>query len=69
MSSKRRIRRNECKGKVRYPSQLAAQAGIGRLRRNTGTTAWLSAYRCRWCGGFHFGHAPKRVLMARGAWA
>jgi len=69
MSSKRRIRRNECTGKQRFDTQKGAQAAIGRLRRNTGTTAWLSAYRCRWCSGFHFGHSPKGVRMARGAWA
>lgn len=66
MSSKRRIRRNECKGKQRFDSQKAAQGAIGRLRRNTGTTAWLTAYRCRWCPFYHFGHAPRAVRQAMG---
>jgi hypothetical protein len=69
MSSKRAIRRRECKGKERYPSQKAAQAAIGRMRRNTGSTDWMSAYHCGFCGGFHFGHSPKRVRLAQGAWA
>ena len=64
MSSKRRLRRNECKGKARYEGQMAAQAAIGRLRRRTGTREWLNAYRCRWCNGWHFGHPPRRVRQA-----
>lgn len=70
MSSKRAIKRRACEGKVRYTSQKAAQAAIGRLRRNTGTTGWFSAYRCERCGNFHFGHAPRQVrqaMEARGA--
>lgn len=67
MSSKRALRRRQCKGKVRYDSQMAAQAAIGRLRRNTGAMGWYSAYRCRWCGGFHFGHTPQRVRQAMSA--
>lgn len=67
MSSKRALRRKQCKGKVRYPSQMSAQAGIGRLRRNTGTTSWLQAYRCRHCSGWHFGHPPQKVRQAMGA--
>ena len=64
LSSKRAIKRRGCEGKVRYSSQRAAQAAIGRLRRNTGATGWFTAYRCPRCGMFHFGHAPKGVRMA-----
>lgn len=64
MSSKRAIRRKQCKGKTRYTTQMSAQAAIGRLRRNTGTRDWLTAYRCRWCSGFHFGHPPKGVRQS-----
>lgn len=67
MSSKRAIRRKSCKGKVRYTSQPAAQAAIGRLRRNTKSTGWFTAYACQFCGGFHFGHTPRRVRQAMGA--
>lgn len=64
MSSRRAIKRRACDGKVRYPSQRAAQAAIGRLRRNTGATGWFSAYKCDRCGMFHFGHAPRHVRQA-----
>lgn len=64
VSSKRAIKRRACEGKARYSSQRAAQAAIGRLRRNTGANGWFSAYRCGRCGMFHFGHAPKGVRMA-----
>lgn len=64
MSSKRAIRRKQCKGKVRYDTQVAAQRGIGRLRRDTGSVGFYTAYRCDFCGGFHFGHTPKRIRQS-----
>lgn len=58
MSSKRAIRRKACKGKRRFETQDAAIRAAIALRRNRETYGHLSAYRCRWCGGFHFGHTP-----------
>lgn len=64
MSSKRAIRRRSCKSKQRFGSQLAASAAIGRLRRNTGDTSWMTTYRCQFCGGWHFGHTPSRIRQS-----
>lgn len=62
MSSKRRLRRKSCTGKERFVDQLAAQAAIGRLIRARGSgSGYLTPYRCSFCNGFHFGHAPARV--------
>jgi hypothetical protein len=65
MSSKRAMRRRMCGAKDRFPSEEAALAAIRRLRRATGTHDWLTPYRCRFCGGFHFGHPPRRVRQAQ----
>lgn len=67
MSSKRAIRRKQCKGKQRFETQRAAQSAIGGLRTRTGSREPLTAYKCAWCGGYHFGHTPRRVLSAMGA--
>lgn len=58
MSSKRAIRRRACKGKVRHVDQVAAQTAIRALVRAKGDQGPLSPYRCRFCGGWHFGHTP-----------
>jgi hypothetical protein len=58
-----------CRGKVRYRSKRAAEAGIARLRQRIqdGTTRItkkdasgrpLEVYTCGICGGWHFGHRP-----------
>jgi hypothetical protein len=67
MSSKRAIRRKACRGKVRYVTQAEAAAGAGRARRLHGAVGLLSAYHCQFCGGFHFGHPPRRVRQAMAA--
>jgi hypothetical protein len=67
VSSKRALRRKASKGKARYATEAEARQAIVRLRRGTGTTAWLTAYRCAFCGGFHFGHPPAKVRIALGA--
>lgn len=56
MSSKRRIRRKSCKGKVRHTSLEHADAHRHALSRLDGDR--MSAYRCRFCGGWHVGHTP-----------
>lgn len=67
MSSKRAIRRKQCKSKTRYDTQGQAQRALNGLRRNTGDSSVMTAYHCRWCGGFHFGHTPYRVRLSMGA--
>ena len=60
MSSKRAVRRKSCSGKVRYDDiELAWKAvRASGARDNSG---WILPYKCRFCGGYHIGHAPKRV--------
>lgn len=60
MSSKRRIRRRSCEGKHRYTSAKAARAAISGLHHRKGDQGYMQAYHCSFCGGFHFGHPPKR---------
>lgn len=58
MSSKRRIRRSACLGKMRYTSQDDAQAAMNALHRK-GYQGYMTPYRCEFCSGYHFGHPPK----------
>lgn len=51
MASKRRIRRKQCEGKVRFvadyrASEAAEYRGMG-------------YYLCSFCGAYHIGHAPE----------
>ena len=55
MSSKRRLRRRSCERKVRYESQVAAWAGVRRTQRHSEFHKPMSPYRCKFCGGWHFG--------------
>lgn len=32
---------------------------LAMLNRSKGYQGRMSAYRCRFCGGFHFGHTPR----------
>jgi hypothetical protein len=66
VSSKRAIRRKACEGKTRYTSfSEAASALRGFLRQFTAGGWPMSAYRCKFCSGFHFGHVPAEALAAR----
>lgn len=61
MASKRRLRRNSCQGKVRYPDQTAAVRvliGINRDFNRSGLPRFgrLRSYPCKFCGGWHLGH-------------
>lgn len=60
MASKRAIRRKRCKGKQRYPDELAARAAI-RAAYARGVLSHLSPYRCPFCGAMHIGHTPAHV--------
>lgn len=64
MSSKRRIRRKQCEGKQRFDTQQQALNAMFRMKRHTGERGHLNAYGCKFCGGFHYGHTPKKVRLA-----
>lgn len=63
MASKRRLRRNACDGKTRYAEQQAAHVAAGRASERAG--AWISSYKCPFCGAWHIGHVPAQVRRAR----
>ncbi len=56
MSSKRRIRRKSCKGKVRHESAQHAWAHVRALRKRDDDR--MNTYHCQFCGGWHVGHTP-----------
>ena len=66
MSSKRRLRRQSCEGKDRYPNMdVASRYAKIACKRAHG---WIVPYHCRFCGGYHIGHATpaaKRSIRAR----
>ena len=62
MTSKRRIRRASCTGKVRFDSAHDAQQAAYAACRRSGQ--WIVAYGCKFCGGHHIGHPPARVHQA-----
>ena len=64
MASKRAKRRKACTGKVRHASQGAAVYAARMLRQKNLEMGVLHAYRCQFCGGFHIGHPPGRLLRA-----
>jgi hypothetical protein len=75
MSSKRHIRRKQCAGKFRYPTQASADSAAryesGRNQRQQlpqhNIHCTLNSYACRWCGGFHIGHLPTARRLTRRA--
>lgn len=60
MSSKRAIRRKACKGKVRHVDAQSAAQALFALHRNKGYQGPMNVYACRFCGGYHIGHRPRR---------
>lgn len=57
MSSKRRLRRKACSGKVAHSTEAAAVAASKALYRKTGE--FVQAYRCKYSGKhphWHVGH-------------
>lgn len=60
MSSKRALRRRSCERKVRYKSKKDAKRAIYRTNKRKGWAGHVQAYMCQFCGGWHFGHPPKR---------
>lgn len=66
MSSKRAQRRQACTGKTRFTSFSGAHLAMRALIRKVGSDGWpMNAYRCRFCGGYHFGHTPVQAVLAR----
>jgi hypothetical protein len=66
MSSKRAVRRRSCDGKTKFTSFSEAAGALRAFVRGASTEGWpMSAYRCRFCNGFHFGHVPVKALAAR----
>jgi hypothetical protein len=64
MASKRRKRRKSCSGKRRYESSADARtAMIQVIHAGRSRGGFLHVYRCRFCGGYHFGHAPFQRLF------
>ncbi|MDY7027968.1 MAG: hypothetical protein SVR04_06700 [Spirochaetota bacterium] len=59
MSSKRRIRRRSCEGKVRHESLEAAKIACREMRRQGEI---VRPYHCRFCGGYHVGHYNRRKV-------
>lgn len=63
MSSKRRVRRNQCGAKVRHATHADAMLHLRSLRSRDP----LNAYRCAFCKGWHVGHRPgQNPTMHRG---
>jgi len=59
MASKRRIRRRQCSGKRRFETPgLASEAMHALIKAGKKRHGWLHIYRCKFCNGYHFGHAP-----------
>lgn len=61
MSSKRRLRRNSCKGKVRHASQKDALVQVGIIARHGGRVV---PYKCPFCGGWHVGRPSASIKYA-----
>lgn len=66
MSSKRRIRRKSCTGKVKHNTLSQGWAHISNLVRTKGPQGNLRPYPCSFCRFFHVGHASKAADHRRG---
>lgn len=65
MSSKRRIRRKSCTGKVRHNSLSQGWAHIRNLVQTKGPQGNLRPYACGFCRFIHVGHASKAADQRR----
>jgi hypothetical protein len=62
MASKRRIRRNSCKGKIGYlleENAAAARKAI-LIRKRYSLTGYFHEYKCRFCNCWHLGHGKRQ---------
>lgn len=57
MASKRRLRRNTCGNKVKFPTKKDALDRALLVKRKTGTTRFVDAYKCKFCGAYHWGNS------------
>jgi hypothetical protein len=62
MASLRAQRRKSCNGKVRHGSFKQANTHAKQLRLSN--ERWVMPYKCKFCGGYHVGHAPKNVRQS-----
>jgi hypothetical protein len=53
MSSKRRLRRKACDGKIAHPTKLGAQI---HMRKVGGVKGGYGVYQCKHCRKWHVGH-------------
>lgn len=61
MASKRRLRRKQCGHKRRYENHDQATVAMHQIiQAGKKRGGWLRVYRCRFCNGYHFGHAMKQ---------
>lgn len=76
MASKRKQKRDErrkmCEGKAKYDTQDKATDAMRAVRRgqHVNRRRQMTAYRCKFCGSFHFGHTPgdvRRKILKRQA--
>lgn len=65
MASKRRLRRKSCEGKIQFPDKETAMKACYSYKRKFGQ--FMTAYPCKFCSGWHFGHPPKSVRHALAA--
>lgn len=65
MASKRRLRRRSCESKNRYTNQQAVLDSLGKLRRLGRVDSRVTAYPCKFCGGYHLGHRTIRAIRAQ----
>ena len=62
MSSKRAQRRRACDGKKRYATNADALHDAATLQRRDNYP--MCVYRCKFCGGHHIGHMPRKNVRA-----
>lgn len=48
-----------CAGKIRHDSEAKAWRHINGIMRRRGADGKMNAYRCKYCGFWHIGHARK----------
>ena len=61
MASLRHQRRRSCESKRQYTEQEARRIVY---KIGTGTDN-LGYYRCQFCGNYHVGHKPKKMLVGK----
>jgi rubrerythrin len=60
MASKRRVRVQECTRKIKHATEDAAYGALRKAHKAGKADGFTNVYRCKWCGGWHWGHTPNR---------